>query len=223
MPKTTPIACLHEPLSAVLGTRSKLAVLRILGQALTPLPLREVARRSGMAYRSIDLALGDLIAVGVVEELAGGRERRVRTCSGHRLAPVIAGLLRAEADFFPSLRAELKAIAVGGEKDGLLALAIVAATALREERLGEAVEVALVGCDALAANRWIERFESAADVLANRFGVDFHFSGYDLAGVRTLWESHTAAVEALVRGAESLVGLPLLALVEGQQQQQVAK
>ncbi len=215
MPKTAPIACLHEPLSVVLGTRAKLVVLRVLAQALTPLPFREVARRSGMAYRSIDLALGDLIAAGVVEELAGGRERRVRTCSGHRLAPVIAGLLRAEADFFPSLRAELKAVAAGGEKDGLLALALVGATTRREERLGEAVEVVLVGTDAPAADRWVKRFESAADALGLRFGVAFQFISHDLAGFREWWQDQSNGADAMMRGAESLVGVPLLALVEG--------
>jgi hypothetical protein len=215
MPKTAPLACLHEPLSVVLGTRAKLVVLRILGRALTPLPIREVARRSGMAYRSIDLALSDLIAVGVVEELAGGRERRVRTCSGHRLAPVIAGLLRAEADFFPSLRTELKAIAAAGEKDGLLALALVGATTRREERLGEAVEVVLVGSDAPTADRWMERYQSAADALTKRFGVEFHFTGYDLGQVRALWRTATAPVLSTLRSAESLSGASLLDLVEG--------
>lgn len=215
MPKTALSASLHEPLSVILGTRSKIAVLRILGRAITPLSLREVVRRSEMAYRSIDLALADLIAAGVIEDLAGGRERRVRLCSGHRLAPVVSGLLRAEADFFPSLRAELKAIAAGGEKDGLLAAAIVGATARREERLGEAVEVILVAADPAAATRWQERFESAADSLANRFGVAFQFDGHDLAGAIKLWQGQSDEGVEMLRGAESLVGAPLLELVEG--------
>ena len=215
MPKTQPSACLHEPLSVILGTRSKVAVLRVLGRAVTPLPYREVARRTGMAYRSIDLALGDLIAVGVVEELAGGRERRVRTCTGHRLAPVIAGLLRAEADFFPSLRAELKAMALGSEQDGLLALAIVGATALREERRGQAVEVILVASDLASVARILERFESSADALLARFGVTLDCRGHDLAGIRKLWQGHTVQTDEMVRAAEPLAGVPLLALVEG--------
>ncbi len=193
-------------------------MLRILGQAITPLSLREVARRSGMAYRSIDLALSDLIAVGVVEDLAGGRERRVRTCSGHRLAPVIAGLLRAEADFFPSLRTELKAIAAGGERDGLLVLAMVGATALREERLGESVEVVLVGSDAPTADRWVARFRSAADGLTKRFGVAFHFTCHDLGTIRALWRGADAGVTAMVKSAESLFGATLRDLVESHSQ-----
>ena len=210
MSKTQLSACLHEPLSVILGTRSKLAVLRVLGRAVTPLPYREVVRRSGMAYRSIDLALADLLAVGIIEELEGGRERRVRTCSGHRLAPVIAGLLRSEADFFPSLRTELKAIAAGGEKEGLLALAIVGTTARREERLGEAVEVVLVARDQAAATSLTERFESSADTLAGRFGVTLACMSYDLVGLRALWQRDNA----ILREVEQLLGVPLLELAE---------
>lgn len=210
MPRTQPSACLHEPLSVILGTRSKLAALRVLGRAVTPIPYREVVRRTGMAYRSIDLALSDLIAAGIVEELRGGRERRVRTCGGHRLAPVIAGLLRAEADFFPSLRVELKAIAAGGEKEGLLALAIVGATARREERLGAAVEIVLVAGDRASAARLAERFESSASALTGRFGVTVACTCYDLAGIQALWQRDPA----ILREAEQLLGLSLVELAE---------
>ncbi len=164
-----------------------------------------------MAYRSIDLALADLIAVGIVEELEGGRERRVRTCSRHRLAPVIAGLLRAEADFFPSLRTELKAIAAGGEREGLLALAIVGTTARREEQLAEPVEVVLVASDLDSATRLKERFETSGEALAGRFGVRLNCRSYDLAGLRGVARSDAG----LVREAEPLLGVPLLELAEG--------
>jgi DNA-binding transcriptional ArsR family regulator len=212
MPKKTPSASLHEPLSVILGTQSKLAVLRILARAVTPLSIREVARRSGMAYRSIDLALADLIAAGICEDLAGGRERQVRLCSGHRLGPVIAGLLRAEADFFPSLRAELKAIAAGGEREGLLAAAIVGPTALREERLGEVVQVVLVAASPAAASHWQERFESAADSLAARFGVAFEFSCHDPSGTIGFLQERADRLHQV----ESLVGPPLAAFADEQ-------
>src|ERR1019366_3001610 len=99
MAKERIVGWLHEPLTSVLGTRGKVAALRILWRAQTPIPYREVVRRSGMAYGSIDLALGELTLAGVVEEVPGGRERRVRLWSGHRLAPAIATLMQVEADY----------------------------------------------------------------------------------------------------------------------------
>jgi len=214
MPKTTATAVLHEPLSAILGTRAKVAVLRLLSRSGVAIPHREVARRSGMAYRSIALALADLIAAGVVAEVPGGRERRVELATGHRLTAAIASVLRAESDFFPSLRTELKALALGGEGDGLLTLSLVGAVARREEGVGDPLELVLVGVDRTAAVRWRERLEEGAEALSRRFGVSVRVIGYDLAEARKLWITRTARAEAMVRSAELLVGASLLGLVE---------
>src|ERR1017187_10760691 len=93
MAKEPIVGWMHEPLAAIMGTRGKIAVLRILWRASTPLAYREVVRRSGMAYRSIDLALGELAATGVVEQLEGGRERRGRFRAGDRVCAPVTQLL----------------------------------------------------------------------------------------------------------------------------------
>ncbi len=214
MAKKKASACLHDPLAAVLGTQGKVAALRILARSPLPLTHREVVRRSGMAYRSVAMALADLLRTGVVEELEGGRERRVRLRAGHRLAPAIAGLFRAESDFFPSLRSELKAVAGSGGGTGLLAVVVVGAVATRQEGLGEPLELVLVSADAPSARLWQARFESAAGALEQRFGVALRLISYDLDSVRKLWLTRTAKAEAVVRSAEVVVGAPLLELVQ---------
>ena len=78
----------HDPISAILGTRGKVAVMRVLASAANPLQQREVARRTGMALRTVELALDDLLASGIVERVVGGRERLVRVRSAHRLTPL---------------------------------------------------------------------------------------------------------------------------------------
>ena len=209
MAKEPIVGWIHEPLAAVLGTRGKIAVLRILWRSSTPLPYREVVRRSGMAYRSIDLAIGELAAAGLVEELEVGRERRVRLRTGHRLAPAIGTLLQVDADFFAALRVELRAVAAAGQREGLLAAAIVGATARREERLGGNVDVVLIGTDRDAAARCRERFAAAADGLASRFGARLKVIAYDLATARAMWRTRTAAAMRDVRDSELLAGTPL--------------
>jgi hypothetical protein len=215
MPKSKPVQSLHEPLSGILGTQAKLAVLRVLSRAGTPLAHREVSRRAGMAYRSIDLALSDLLAAGVVGELEGGRERRVELRSGHRLAPVISALLRAESDFFPSLRAELKAVASGGDNAGLISLSLVGPVALRKEQLGDPIELVLVASDGVAAARWKRRLEVAGESIALRFGVACQVICYEVGEARKLWQSRTPKAEAMVREAEPLAGDPLVRILEG--------
>lgn len=201
---------IREPLAAVLGTRAKVVTLRILWRAATPLPYREVVRRSGMAYGSIDRALGELTTTGVVEELEGGRERRVRLRTAHRLAAALGNLLQVESDFFSALRIELRTVAQGCEEIGLLTAALTGAVARREELLGSAVDLLLIVRDAKAVSRCVEQFETLDELLAPRFGVQLQVIAYDLATAQTMWRTRTAAAERNVREAEHVMGAPLL-------------
>jgi DNA-binding transcriptional ArsR family regulator len=204
---------LHEPLTAVLGTRGKVAVLRILWRAQTAIPYREVVRRSGMAYRSIDLALGELTQAGVVEELAGGRERRVRLSTGHRLAAAIATVMQVEADFFPSLRVELRTVAEGCRRHGLLSAAIIGAAAQRKELLGGALEIVVLVADAAGVAHCHAAFDAAGVGVGARFGAALRVMVYDLAAARIMWRTRTPAAERNVRESELLAGSSLMALL----------
>jgi DNA-binding transcriptional ArsR family regulator len=206
--------CLHEPLTAAFGTRGKVAALRILWRAETAIPYREVVRRSGMAYRSIDLALGELTQAGFVEELAGGRERRVRLYPGHRLAPAIATLLQLEADFFSALRVELRAVAEASRRNGLLGAAIVGAVARREEVLGGAIEIVVFVSDAAGVVHARGAFDAASEGIASRFGVGVRVMVYDVASARAMWRTRTPAAERSMRESELFAGSPLVALLE---------
>jgi predicted nucleotidyltransferase len=206
---------MHEPLGAILGTRAKVAVLRILWRATSPLPYREVVRRSGMAYGSIDLALGELGATGLIEEWPGGRERRVQFRSAHRLAAAVASLLHVEADFYPALRIELRAISQPALGDGLLSVAIFGAAARREERLGSDLELVLISGDRDASARNCRQVAAGAVPLESRFGVRVKLVGYDLATAKSMWRTRTAAAMSSVREAELLAGQPLEPLLTG--------
>lgn len=201
---------LHQPLTAVFGTRAKIAVLRILWQATLPLPYREVVRRAGMAYGSIDLALGELTAMGLVEEMAGGRERRVRLRTTHRLAASVSATLQAEADFFPALRVAMIATLQPLLADGLLVAAVVGAVARRDEIAGAPVDVVLIARDTAALQRWDAHLVAANENLRQRFGVALHIIGYDEATARAMWRKRAAAAVDSVRTADRLVGASLV-------------
>ena len=216
MAKKKLVGWIHEPLTAVLGTRGKVAALRVLWRAETAIPYREVVRRSGMAYRSIDLALGELTQVGLVAELTGGRERRVQLCAGHRLAPAIATLMLVESDYFAALRVELRTVAEACRRDGLLGAAIVGAAARREEVLGGALEVVIFVADAAGVPRCRGAFDAAGEAIALRFGVELKVMCYDLATARAMWRSRTPAAVRNVRESELLAGSSLASLLAGQ-------
>jgi len=209
MAKKGVVGWLHEPLAAIFTSRAKVAVLRVLWRAATPIAYREVVRRTGMAYGSVDLALGELTATGLVEEQEGGRERRVRFRPGHRLAGAIASLLQAESDYFPALRVELRAIAQAAVADGVLTATIVGSVARREEVIGGDLELVLIAADAAAATRAVARFDAAADSLFGRFGVRLKLISYDAITAHAMWRKRTTQAERDVRESELLAGAPL--------------
>ncbi|MDX2262651.1 MAG: hypothetical protein SFU84_13240 [Gemmatimonadales bacterium] len=204
---------LHDPISAILGTRGKVAVLRVVSQAPSLLSQREVARRTGMALRTVELALDDLLATGIVERVEGGRERLVRVRTGHRLAPAVLGVLRAGDDHWPALRGELRAAAASSRDAGLLAVAVIGRAARREERLGDPVDLLILAETVPMAERWVDRFAGLGQGLEARFGVSLRPIGYDLAGAKAMWAVRTLAAERSVLESELIHGRPIIELV----------
>ena len=214
MAKTAITGCFSTPLDGILGTRAKVGVLRVLSGVPAPLGYREIARRSGMAYRSIELAIKELATLGMLERVDGSRERLVALSGSHRLAGAVLALLRAEEDFNPALRAELRVLAEAGRKDGLLAVAIIGAGSRGRETVGEPLELLLLATEARLAMRWQLKFEQAGGELLRRFGVRLSLIGYDLDRARKLWRTRTPAAEQAIATAELLAGAPILPLLE---------
>ena len=206
MAKTPISGCFSSPLDALLGTRAKIGVLRVLVGSATPLGYREVSRRSGMAYRSIELAIKELVILGFLERTEGSRERLVRLSSAHRLSPTVQDLLRAEEDFHPALRAELRVLAEAGLRDGLLSVAIVGAATRGSERIGEPLELLLLARDPANAAKWRVNFERAGIEIARRFGAKLAVASYDLDQAKRMWRTRTPAAERNIREAETLAG-----------------
>jgi DNA-binding transcriptional ArsR family regulator len=214
MPKQRIAGASHLPLDAVFTSRAKVSILRELWLSSSHLSRRELARRAGMAYRSIEQGAEDLLGIGVIEEVGEGRSRLLRLASGHRLGPPIAALFRSEADFFPALRIALKTVAAG-HGDELLAAAIVGPVATGTEAPGDPIEVVIVTSTTVAAGRWQSRYSAAAEDIERRFGLALRIIGYDLAGARALWSRRTGTTERQVREAEVIAGNRLLEVVTG--------
>jgi predicted nucleotidyltransferase len=64
---------LNQPLSDVLSTKSKVAILRVLSETPVPLNGREVARRAGLVPGHAHRVLADLVAAGLVLSRDQGR------------------------------------------------------------------------------------------------------------------------------------------------------
>lgn len=166
-----------------------------------------------MALRTVELAIDDLLASGIVERVVGGRERLVRVRSAHRLTPAILALLRAGADHWPALRAELRAAATSTSDPTLLAVAVVGRVAARSERLGDSLDLLLITADNQSADRWVDRYRAAGEGLAARFGATIRPIGYGLDAARAMWAVRTSSAERTVLEAELIHGQELLSLL----------
>lgn len=167
-----------------------------------------------MALRTVELALDDLLASGIVERMVGGRERLVQVRSAHRLTPSVLAVLRAGADHWPALRAELRAAANSPHDPTLLSVAVVGRVATRSERLGDPVDLLILAADEPSAARAVAGFASLADSVATRFGVTLRPIGYGLNAAREMWAVRTSAAEQTVRMAEMVHGTELLVLLD---------
>lgn len=209
MPKNPIQGWFRSPLDAVLGTRAKTGILRALHRGDTPVSLRELARRTGLAVRSVELAAEELLMVGVLEWTGAGRGRLLGVHQGHRLAGSLAALFEAEAGHWATLRVELRALADGLAEKGVVAMALVGAGARGAERLVDRAELLVL----------VRRPEQGAAIdrllgvglagLERRFGVPMLVHRYDLEQAQAMWRQRTAAAERMVEEAELFFGGPL--------------
>jgi hypothetical protein len=160
-----------------------------------------------MAYRSIELAIKELVTLGLLERIDGSRERLVRLSASHRLAPAVLALLRAEEDFRPALRAELRVLAEAGVSDGLISITIVGAAARDQERIGDSLKILLLGKDPSIGTRWRHHFEQMGPEISRRFGVRLEVVFQEPADARKKRQ--------LFREAELLAGAPLDTAIDG--------
>jgi predicted nucleotidyltransferase len=72
-PSEDSVVWLNQPLSDILSTRSKVAVLRVLSETSVPLNGREIARRAGLVPGHAHRVLADLVAAGLVLSRDQGR------------------------------------------------------------------------------------------------------------------------------------------------------
>ena len=212
MAKNELVGWLQAPLAGILSTRGKTAVLRVLLRSNGPIPFREAARRTHLAYRSVELALNDLIDLGIVAERVAGRERHVSLNSNHRLTGPLVRLFEAEADYYPALRSELAAAMRAGP--GFVSLSLVGAAARRLETIAAPIEAVLIIAEARDLPAWHARMDALAEQLRERFGIRLRLIVYELSRARALWATRTAAAAELVRDAELVAGRALREVLE---------
>lgn len=100
------------PWDRILGVESQVRALRVLERTREPMSVRELARRSQVQLRAMQLATDRLREAGVVESVGTGTQRQVRLRREHPLTAAVEALFAAERGRVERALAALRA-AVG--------------------------------------------------------------------------------------------------------------
>lgn len=205
----------REPLSYALGTRARVACLRLLSLTPGPLTQRELARRAGLQHRTSQLALDELVALGLVNRLQGGRDMLVSLNHDHYLAG-IAKLFLAESEFFLALRSDLVEAAIGAPRTARASSVVLFGSVARsDDRPGSDIDVLVITRTAADIAVVLSRLNDAGDRLRRRYGYALRPIAYALADARRRWRRRAQPLEGVMRDHVVLAGPPLRELLDG--------
>lgn len=101
----------RAPWDRILGSESQVRALRVLEDTDEPMSVRELARRTRMHLRAMQVAVEKLEYAGILERVGTGSRTQVRLRRAHPLAPAVRGLFQAERARIERILEDLKAVA----------------------------------------------------------------------------------------------------------------
>lgn len=204
------VSAVRAPLAFALGTPAKVAALRALAGAGEPVTQRDLARRAGVQHRSIQLALNELVLLGIVHRQAGGRDYLVRLSEAHRLAAPLRALFDAEACHFVELRRRLAEFAHAiAPRAALSSVALFGSAARARDVLASDCDLLVVARTAAGVSRAIDAFSDAAVDIQRTFGCRLAPIGYARADAAKRWRAKSLPFNEIRRDALVLFGPPL--------------
>jgi predicted nucleotidyltransferase len=158
---------MHNGLSDILATKSRLAVLRTLVRfPRKEFTGRELARLSHVALAQTQEALSGLRLAGIVERRSVGRSHQWRVVEDNILWPELRDLFRAERSMLPALLDDIR----NGMPDGsTLRASIFGSVARGQERADSDIDLYLEVED----DAGLRRVETALEKLVPRIGRKF--------------------------------------------------
>ncbi len=176
------MSLLADPLDDALSSRAKVRLLRLLLSEREPMSAREAARRVGMAKRSADLGLRDLVLTGVVSRLGAGPQPSYvinphNALVRHAIAPLFRGGPGAtddtgggEAGAITELFETLRDAAEVPDPKVILWAALFGSTARGEDDSTSDIDLAIVVTSDPAMEPIQERMAAMLPIVRRRFG-----------------------------------------------------
>lgn len=167
----TPFA---HPLDHILGSRAKVRICRLLLTTTEALSAREMGRRTGTAKRSVDLALVDLVKLGLVVREGSSSVSPYRISTKHALAelaltPLFSGEEQVLQEMFAVLRKMVLAEALLEESE-LVWAGIYGSMARGDETSESDLDLAIILADPAATPRVHDAVSGQTPSFTSRFG-----------------------------------------------------
>jgi predicted nucleotidyltransferase len=167
----------------ILGTRSRVAVLRVLVNVEVPLSVRQIARQAGISHVSALEALDALSSFGIAGWSIAGRSR-IHWLDRRNLITrdVVLPVFEAEGKSNETLLAALRSFV----PENVYSAVLFGSYARGDMRPGSDIDVLLVGVDQAAADAAVESMDAANSAMMATFGAPVSAMGYTLERVRAL-------------------------------------
>jgi predicted nucleotidyltransferase len=213
---TAPSGPARELLSHALGTRAKVACLRVLSLTTGHLTQRDVARRAGVQHRSSQLALDDLARLGLIRRIQGGRDFLVSLSTDHVLSAAVRALFRAESEFFLALRQDLvRALMDGPRRRRPASVVLFGSVARGDDAPGSDLDLLVLTPETDDVEPALTRLDSARGHMLQRYGYALRPIAYTVADARRRWRRREPPLPHIVQDHIVLGGPPLQELLDG--------
>ncbi len=208
-----------SPWDFLLGSRSRVRLLRVLLGAGRPLSGREAARLASTSLPLAQRALAQLVAAGVILREEAAAQHLYRANDEHLL--VRDGLRPLFAAEDERVRATFDAVehVVGDKGDGVdsgaLSAYLFGSAARGDDAPGSDFDLLVVAADGPSADALHDRLSSRAAELRRRLGIMLSPVVIDVAAARRQSSDERGVVRAALREGRRIHGVPLEEIVDG--------
>ncbi|MFA5845148.1 MAG: nucleotidyltransferase domain-containing protein [Coriobacteriia bacterium] len=190
-------------IESILGSRSRVAVLRVLVGVTIPLNTSQIAAHARLTRPAVASVLEDLAAGGIVRSSPAGRanvhQLERRNIYVERL---IEPLFAAEQQMPDHLESDLRA----AFEDSSPSIVLFGSYARGEQETGSDVDVVLVTADVGSKKDLDRRLLSYAQEFRARYGANLSAITYEAREADALWRTAPAFLESLRRDAVVVSG-----------------
>lgn len=204
-PPSRHYGALAQPLDDILGTTSRIRVLRALDRSIGPHAVSSLAKDTGLAHNAVAAAVAVLTRAGLVTETALGA-RQVYTLNA--LHPFVAPLIQLFAVERERRQAIRHAVEdwEGDVRSRPLAVWLFGSVARHEDTAESDVDLALVALDRRTADSLAASLRATLTRVAERYWLHPNVLAYDGAELRALPSSDPTMWKNLSRDAIALHG-----------------